>query len=171
MAKKPIICIVGSSGVGKTFFIEKLVPELKRRGLKIATIKHDIHDRFEMDKPGKDSWRFKKAGASVSIISSPKRIGMVMDVDHDHDPDEISRFLDVDLIIAEGYKRSAHPKIEVTRGKDELICKNDKHLIATVGGKVADLDIPQFEHYEMDNIVDFILKYFDLLEYTHSDSE
>ncbi len=162
MTKKPILCIVGCSGAGKTSFIEKLLPELKKRGLKIATIKHDMHDRFEIDKPNKDSWRLKKAGASVSIISSPKRIGITMNVDHDHDPEEFLRFLNVDLVIAEGYKRSLHPKIEITKVDTEPICKDDKNLIAIVGENRWDLDIPQFTSQQLDEIVGFILKHFNI---------
>ena len=81
----PIVSIVGNSGSGKTTFLEKLIPEMIRRGFKVGTIKHDVHG-FEMDKPGKDSWRHKRAGAHTTMISSPYQIGMVMDVDEDHNP-------------------------------------------------------------------------------------
>ncbi|HUU81381.1 MAG TPA: molybdopterin-guanine dinucleotide biosynthesis protein B, partial [Acidobacteriota bacterium] len=84
----PIVLFVGSSGSGKTTLLEKLIPELTRRGLRVGTIKHDVHG-FEMDQPGKDSWRHKHAGALASIISSPHQIGEVMDVDHDHSLDEL----------------------------------------------------------------------------------
>lgn len=162
MSKRPILCIVGCSGVGKTSFMEKVVAELKKRGLKIATIKHDAHDRFEIDKPGKDSWRHKKAGARVSIISSPKRVGMIMDVDHDYDPQELLDFLDVDFVIAEGYKRSNHPKIEVVKKNTEPICKDDKNLIAIIGKYRGNLDVPQFQAHQVNKVVNLILKYFNI---------
>ncbi|MBW2556910.1 MAG: molybdopterin-guanine dinucleotide biosynthesis protein B, partial [Deltaproteobacteria bacterium] len=76
----PVVSVVGNSGAGKTTFLEKMIPEMVGRGLKVGTIKHDVHGRFEMDKPGKDSWRHKHAGASTTVISSPYRIGIVMDV-------------------------------------------------------------------------------------------
>jgi molybdopterin-guanine dinucleotide biosynthesis protein B len=79
----PIVSIVGKSDSGKTTLLEKLVAELKSRGFRVGTIKHDAHS-FEIDHEGKDSWRHKKAGASVSIISSAEKIGMVLDSDHDH---------------------------------------------------------------------------------------
>lgn len=63
----PIVSIVGTSGVGKTTILEKLIPELTRRGLRVGTVKHHAHGEFEMDRPGKDSWRHKKAGAATSI--------------------------------------------------------------------------------------------------------
>ncbi len=130
----PIITIVGNSGSGKTTLIEKLVVELKRRGLKIGTIKHDVHG-FEMDKPGKDSWRHKQAGAVTSIITSPRQIGMVKDVQHDHTPDELASFLtDVDLILCEGFKRQPLPKIEIFRPEihSSPLCMDDEHLLALI---------------------------------------
>ncbi len=166
--KKPIICIVGASGSGKTFFIERLIPELKKRGIKVVSIKHDIHDRFEMDKPGKDSWRHKKAGAIATIISSPKRIGIVMDVDHDHDPEELLKYVDlnkVDLVLAEGYKKSRHLKIEVLKGS-ELICKDDPHLIAVIinhsNHPKRSLNIPYFRGDQAEEVAEFIIKKLDL---------
>ena len=166
--KKPIICIVGASGSGKTFFIERLIPEFKKRGIKVVSIKHDIHDRFEMDKPGKDSWRHKKAGAITTIISSPKRIGIVMDVDHDHDPEELLKYVDlnkVDLVLAEGYKKSRHLKIEVLKGS-ELICKDDPHLIAVIinhsNHQKRSLNIPYFRGDQAEEVAEFIIKKLDL---------
>ncbi|UCF95758.1 MAG: molybdopterin-guanine dinucleotide biosynthesis protein B, partial [Desulfobacterales bacterium] len=77
-AVPPIVSTVGYSGSGKTTLLEKLIAELKQRGFRVGTIKHDVHG-FEMDRPGKDSWRHKQAGASVTVISSPYQIGMVKD--------------------------------------------------------------------------------------------
>ena len=90
-ASLPIILFAGTSGSGKTTVREKVITEFPRRGYKIGTIKHHKHG-FEMDHPGKDSWRHKKAGASRAVISSPQKVGMVMDVDHDHDPSELAAF-------------------------------------------------------------------------------
>lgn len=157
-----ILCVVGYSSAGKTSLIERLISELKKRGLKIGTIKHDIHDRFEMDKPGKDSWRHKKAGASVTIVSSPRRIGIIMDVDHDHDPEELLKFLDVDLVITEGYKKSPYPKIEIIKTGADLICKNDKTLIAIVSdsNELNLTNIPRFTIRDIEKLADFLIKYF-----------
>lgn len=160
MRKIPILCIVGVSGSGKTSFIERLIPELKRKGLKIAVIKHDFHDRFEMDKPGKDSWRIKKAGADISIISSPKRIALQMVVDHDHDPVEILEYIpkDINLVLAEGYKSSLHPKIEIVKKGNEPICKDDPNLLALIGDEEKKSKLTQFKKSQIKEVTEFIIK-------------
>lgn len=155
-----ILCIVGSSGAGKTLLIETLIPKLIKRGLKVGTIKHDLHDRFDMDKPGKDTWRHKVAGASAVIASSPKRLAIIMDVDHDHSPEELIKFMQVDIVIAEGYKSSRYPKIEVVKEDCEPICKKDKNLIAIVSNTKFDLQIPVFSIKDSDKIADFVITYF-----------
>ena len=151
-----IICVVGRSKSGKTALIERLVPELKKKGLRIAVIKHDPHDRFEFDREGKDSWRFKKAGADAIAISSPKRIGIIMDVDHDHSLEELSVFFDVDLIIAEGYKRSKYPKIEVIKKGHSPLLRRDE-LIAVVSEEDLDLGVPRFSFQQIKELAEFIL--------------
>ena len=89
----PIISIVGKSDSGKTTLIEKLVPELTRRGYRVATVKHDIHG-FEVDREGKDSWRHKQAGAHTVVISSPQKIALIRDVEKDLTLDEIREKMD-----------------------------------------------------------------------------
>lgn len=161
----PIVCIAGLSGSGKTTLIEKLIPELAGRGLKVGTVKHNPHD-FEMDHPGKDSWRHKKAGASATIISSPDKIGMVMDVDHDHKPEELVPFLSaMDIILAEGYKRSNTNKIEVvkTGAERNLLLKDDENLLAVVTDSGLDLDVPRFSTADVKGLADFLALYFNLL--------
>ena len=88
----PVVCFVGRSNSGKTTFIERVIPELVRAGYKVATVKHAGHG-FDLDTEGKDSWRHKQAGSATTIITSPRQIGMVMDVDHDHHPFELLPFL------------------------------------------------------------------------------
>ena len=127
--KPPIVCIVGRSGSGKTTFLEKLIPEVRKKGLNVGTIKHHKHD-FELDYPGKDSWRHKRAGSAAALISSPQRIGMVMDADHDYRPEELAPFLSgVDVILCEGYKRENRPKVEIFRPEvhDKPFCIDDKN--------------------------------------------
>ena len=131
----PIISIVGKSDSGKTTLIEKLLPELTRRGYRVATVKHDVHG-FEVDREGKDSWRHKRAGAHSVVISSPNKVALIRDVERDLSLEEIGeKFIqDVDLIISEGYKKDTQPKIEVFRkGKHkELLCTKEDNLIAIV---------------------------------------
>lgn len=160
----PFVSVIGNSGSGKTTFIEKLIPELIRRGLKVGTIKHDVHG-FEIDKPGKDSWRHKHAGALATVISSPYQIGMVMDVEYDHKPDELlPLFNGMDIILTEGYKRGDHSKIEIYRTEiiNEPLCKNDKYLIALITDSDIVLDVPIFSLGAIKEVADFLIKHFKL---------
>jgi molybdopterin-guanine dinucleotide biosynthesis adapter protein len=161
-----LISFAGHSGSGKTTFIEKLIPIFTREGIKIAIIKHDVHG-FEMDKPGKDTWRHKKAGAVATIISSSNQIGMVLDTNHDHQPFELAPLLaSADLIIAEGYKKGPQPKIEVFRpaatGDDAPICQDDPQLVALISDIPVDLDLPVFGLEDIDSVANFIKRYFNL---------
>ncbi len=165
----PFVSVVGNSGSGKTTFIEKLIPELIGRGLKVGTIKHDVHG-FEIDKPGKDSWRHKHAGASATVISSPYQIGMVMDVAHDHKPDELlSYFNGMDIILTEGYKGGDHPKMEIFRTEiiSEPLCKNDKYLIALITDSDVDLDVPVFSLGAVKQVAEFLIKHFNIFRSIH----
>ncbi|GFP23998.1 molybdopterin-guanine dinucleotide biosynthesis adapter protein, partial [Candidatus Hakubella thermalkaliphila] len=93
----PVFAIVGKTDSGKTTLLEKLVAELKKRGYRVGTVKHDIHG-FEVDHPGKDSWRHAQAGADTVAISSPQKLALIKKVDHDLKPDELvgEYFQDVD---------------------------------------------------------------------------
>lgn len=156
----PIVSFVGHSGSGKTTFIEKLIRLLTSRGVRVALIKHDVHG-FEMDKPGKDTYRHKKAGAIATLISSPKQIGLVMDSEYDHQPQELIPLLPAaDLVIIEGYKRSNCPKIEVFRpeatGDPQPICLNDPHLLAVISDLPLDIDKPCFTLSDVAGVAGFI---------------
>ena len=110
----PIVTVVGYSDAGKTTIIEKLVPELKRRGYRVGTVKHAAHG-FAVDREGKDSWRHQKAGADIVAVAGPDKIAMVINT-----PDETLQTLrrmmtEVDLIVAEGFKSARMPKLEVLR--------------------------------------------------------
>jgi molybdopterin-guanine dinucleotide biosynthesis adapter protein len=157
--RPPMVSIVGFSGQGKTTLTVKLVSEFKKRGFHVGTIKHDVHG-FDPDHPGKDSWRHKKAGASVTIVTSPYQIGMVRDVEHDHQPQElISFFKEMDIVLVEGFKRAGLPKIEIFRPeiKKEPACKDDKQLMAVVSDSPLDWGVPQFHTEQIGEIVDFLL--------------
>ena len=160
----PIVSVVGFSGAGKTTLLEKLIRVLSSRGYRVGSIKHDVHG-FEMDKPGKDSWRHKHAGAATTLISSPHQIGMVKDVDHDHSPDELKVFFrNIDIIITEGYKQGNKPKLEIFRHDvhEEPLCKNDDHLIALISDVSIDLGVPRFSLDDTDGLADFLISSFDL---------
>jgi molybdopterin-guanine dinucleotide biosynthesis protein B len=159
-----IVSIVGKSGSGKTTLLEKLIPELTGMGLKVGTIKHDVHG-FEIDYPGKDSWRHKQAGSGITIISSPQKIGMVMDVDHDHTLDELAPFFSgMDVVLTEGYKREKKPKIEIFRREahTEPLCSNDSNLIALMTNADVDLGVPRFTLEDIEGLARFLTSHLKL---------
>jgi molybdopterin-guanine dinucleotide biosynthesis adapter protein len=160
-----ILSIVGKSEAGKTTLIEKMLPCLVRRGIKVGTIKHDVHG-FTMDREGKDSYRHKQAGAHTTVISSPNKIGMVRDADHDHAIKEIVDLYlkDMNLVLTEGYKRESWPKLEVHRRelKRSLIAKPEEGLIAVASDEELDVNAPVFGLDDVEQISDFLISYFKL---------
>jgi len=155
--KTPIICIAGKSESGKTTLIEKLIPELKKRGYSIGSIKHSCH-KFDIDKKGKDSWRHRKAGADIVVIASTDKIAMIKDNDCESLDCLEKYFNGVDLIIAEGFNKENMPKIEIVRkasGKEPL-CLGDSKLIAVVTDSDTGHKVPRFGLEEIDKLADFI---------------
>lgn len=140
----PIITFVGLSGTGKTTFLEKLIPELKRRHLRIAVLKHDAH-HFEMDKPGKDTWRFTQAGADVTAISNGERFALVEQTPRQLTLDElIDRLPEVDLVLTEGYKKSHTKKIEIHRAcLGRPLLSRPEELLAVVTDEPMPVPVPQ----------------------------
>ena len=118
----PIISIVGTSGSGKTTLLEKIIKQLTAKGYNVATIKHDAHN-FEIDRKGKDSYRFKQAGSRTVIIASSEKVALIKDVEKENTLDELLSMIpfDTDIIITEGYKQSDKPKIEVFRKNNSKI--------------------------------------------------
>ena len=159
----PIVSIVGKSDSGKTTLIEKLLPELVRRGYRVATVKHDIHG-FEVDREGKDSWRHKKAGAHTSVISSPNKVALIRDVEKDLTLAEIRGRLiqDVDLILSEGFKKDVQPKIEIFRKgvHESLLCTKEDNLVGIVSDQVFNIGVPCFFLDDMKGLADFVEKRF-----------
>ncbi len=156
----PIISIVGRSESGKTTLIEKLIPELKRKGYRIGTIKH-THHPVEMDQAGKDSARHRRAGANTVMLASPGSIAMFKNETPDTLEELVRYFDDVDLLITEGFKRERHPKIEVVRAAVavELMCREDPNLIAVAtDAHLSGLAIPLFRLSDPGVIADFIVQ-------------
>ncbi len=143
--------------------MEKLLPELTRRGYRIATVKHDVHG-FEVDREGKDSWRHKQAGAHTVIIASPYKLALIRDVERDWTLDEIRKKLvqDVDLILSEGYKKDIQPKIEIFRKEKHrsLLCTKEDHLVAIVSNRRFRRGVPCFQLDDVKGLADFIEKEF-----------
>lgn len=141
----PVVSLVGKSGVGKTTALVRVIAEIKRRGYKVGTIKHDTHG-FEIDTPGKDSWRHAQAGSDAVVISGPQKMALIRKLDSELPLDDIVELMgDVDLVITEGYKRGDKPKIEVTRRERgaELLCQSEE-LIGIMTDYLVDMPVPQF---------------------------
>ncbi len=157
------VSFVGKSGTGKTTLLEKVIAELVRRGVRVGAIKHDAH-HFEIDHPGKDSYRLAAAGAAVTLISSPEKLALVRRHDVAPEIEEILRsfFADVDIVLTEGFKRGALPKIEVHRREHsaELICRGteyDEMLLAVASDEPLDLDVPILDINDVAVVADFLL--------------
>ncbi|MBT9172267.1 MAG: Molybdopterin-guanine dinucleotide biosynthesis adapter protein [Syntrophomonadaceae bacterium] len=158
----PVISVVGHSDSGKTTLICGLLPELKRRGYRVATIKHDVHGA-EIDRPGKDTWKHSQAGADIIVLSSPGKIFLVEKVDEELTFEQvIARIEKVDLILSEGYKKSSKPKIEVFRStvRDAPLCGREDNLLALVSDLNPDLGVPVFALDDYPAVADLIEQRF-----------
>ena len=157
----PILSIVGKSGSGKTTLIEKLIPLLKEQGYRIATIKHHFHADFDMDIPGKDSWRHAQAGSEHVILASSSKIASIRQLSHELTIDEIAAEIkDVDLIIAEGYKTPQKPKIEIVRAaRSQAPFSDAVELIAIASDLTFDLGIPQYDLNDAEGIAALVIEH------------
>ena len=159
------VSFVAKSGTGKTTLLEKVIAELKGRGYRIGVVKHDAH-RFDIDYPGKDSYRLSQAGADTMIISSPEKLAMIKKHDEAPPIEELiaTYFSDVDLILTEGFKKSGLPKIEVHRRERSttLICRgeeNDPSLVAVASDEKLELDVPVLDINNPAQVADFVEKH------------
>ena len=157
----PVVIFVGHSGSGKTTLIEKLLPELTRRGLRLATIKH-AHHRVALDQPGKDSWRYKQAGAALSMLVTADALQLIADAADRREPAQLAqRFLgEADLVLAEGFSHAPGAKIEVLRRECARPprCAIEDGLIAIVTD-VGEA-YPELPHFALDDIAgiaDFVI--------------
>jgi len=159
----PVVSIIGKPDCGKTTLLEKLIPELANRGYRVGTMKHHVHE-FEMDKPGKDTWKHKQAGAKVVCLSAPSGLGVIRDTEYDSPIEELVHryFYDVDIVFTEGYKQEAMPKIEVYRRSiaSEPLPQRDATWTAMVSDIKIAVDLPHFQPDKITDIADFIIKKF-----------
>ena len=152
----PVYSFIAKSGTGKTTLIEKLIPELKSRGLRVAVMKHDAHE-FDVDKPGKDSWRMTRAGADVTVIASATHAA-VMENRPIPAEELIEHIRDVDVIITEGYQQCPWKKIGVHRAAsgNALPVLSDGY-IAVVTDADTDVPAPHIGLNDVKALADFIV--------------
>ena len=155
--------IAGWSGSGKTTLLKGLIPDLIGRGLSVSSVKH-AHHAFDIDVPGKDSYEHRAAGAREVMISSANRWALMHELKGDDEPslDElIARMSPVDLLLVEGFKWEAHPKLEVHRpsvGKP-LLQPDDPHIVAVASDtRLSGLDVPVIDLADIRGIADFIVR-------------
>jgi molybdopterin-guanine dinucleotide biosynthesis protein B len=137
-----IIGLAGWSGAGKTTLLVKIIPILTAQGLRVSTIKHAHHD-FDIDKPGKDSWLHREAGATEVLVASGQRWALMHELRDEAEPlleGLLGRLTAVDLVLIEGFKHNPHPKIEVHRPADgkDLLYPHDPAIIAVA----SDVTLP-----------------------------
>ena len=159
-----IFGLAGWSGSGKTTLMTALIPELVSRGVTVSTIKH-AHHSFDVDQPGKDSWRHRQAGAHEVMISSQHRWALMHELRGASEPplDElVRRMTPVDLLLVEGFKRYPHPKIEVYRASlgKPLLHPDDPFVVAIASDVgLPDFSLPCLPLHDASVIATFILGY------------
>ena len=153
--------VTGWKNAGKTGLMERLVTEITSRGITVSTIKH-AHHTFDVDHPGKDSYRHRSAGASEVLLASRTRVALMQELRGASEPalcDLVKRLNPVDLVLIEGYKRDSHPKIEAHRAEtgNPLIAPNDPNIHAVASDVPLTMDRPVFDLNDTAAIADFIL--------------
>ena len=153
--------IVGWKNAGKTGLMERLVTEITGRGFSVSTVKH-AHHSFDVDHPGKDSHRHRVAGATEVLLASANRFALMHELrDAPEPPLEalLARLSPVDLVLIEGYKRDAHPKVEAHRAAtgNPLIAHDDPTIRAVASDSPVEVDQPVFDLNDTRAIADFIL--------------
>ena len=161
-----VIGIAGYSGSGKTTLIEKVIPVLVRAGLRVSLIKH-AHHEFDVDQPGKDSYRHRHAGCSEVLISSSNRWALMHELRGASEPslqEQLKHFSPCDLVLVEGYKNEAIPKVEVRRkgAHTPAIYPDDPNVIAIATDDVLDTDLPQLDVNDADAVAQFIIQHLGL---------
>ncbi len=153
--------VTGWKNAGKTGLMERLVAEITGRGLRVSTVKH-AHHRFDVDHPGKDSFRHREAGATEVYLASGKRWALMHELRDEQEPtlaEMLARMAPVDLVLVEGYKRDYHPKVEAHRSATgtPLIAPDDPNIRAVASDTPLDLDRPVFDLDDTVAVADFIL--------------
>lgn len=164
---RPLLGFVAFSGTGKTTLLEQLIPLLRSHGMRVALLKHAHHD-FDIDKPGKDSYRLRQAGATQVMIASKRRWALITEHQEERDEPKLAELLShldpeqFDLLLVEGFKHEAYPKIELQRqalGKPALY-PDDPHIIALACDMPKpQAPIPVLNINQVEDIGEFIIKW------------
>jgi len=167
-AHVPLLGFAAASGTGKTTLLELIIPILKQQGIRVGLIKHSHHN-FQIDQPGKDSFRLRAAGASPVMLVSTHRRAIITEIVPTQEPslDEELKLFDqsqVDLVLVEGFKAERFPKIELHRPslKHPLLYPTDPNIIAIASDELMELPehLPNLDINQPQMIVDFIIKEF-----------
>jgi molybdopterin-guanine dinucleotide biosynthesis protein B len=159
-----IIGLAGWSGSGKTTLVTKVLPRLIERGLRVSTIKH-AHHGFDLDQPGKDSFMHREAGATEVLISSARRFAILHELRDDPEwdlPDLLAKLAPVDLVLVEGFKRDAFPKLEIHRAANgkPLLHPDDPHIVAVAADTpLPGTKVPVIDLNDIEAVVDILLKH------------
>jgi molybdopterin-guanine dinucleotide biosynthesis adapter protein len=158
-----IFGITGWSGSGKTTLIEQIVPRFVRRGLVVSLIKH-AHHKFDIDHPGKDSYRHREAGCSEVMVSSQNRWVIMHELRGAPEPaldEQVRRMSPCDLLLIEGYKRYPMPKLEIWRRQNgkPLLHPEDENIVAVAADAPLETRLPRFDLDDHEGIAAFILKF------------
>ena len=157
----PVISFVGNSNCGKTTYLEKLIKEIKAQGYKVGIVKHDVHG-FDIDRPGKDTWRHSQAGADTVCISSFNKFAVIKKVSAELPLEEVLQYIkDVDLILTEGYKKAGKNKVELFRQDLPFSPVCDKaELLAVISDYDIYPDIPSFPLANAKPLAKFLIENF-----------
>jgi molybdopterin-guanine dinucleotide biosynthesis protein B len=152
----------GYSGSGKTTLIEQLSPRLTKRGLRVSLIKH-AHHTFDVDQPGKDSYRHRHAGAGEVLVTSSRRWVLMHELRGGAEPsfeDQVKHLSPCDLLLVEGFKFAPIPKLEVWRAEtgEALLHPNDPHIVAVASDAKVETRLPLLDLNDADGIAEFVLK-------------
>ena len=161
-----IFGVTGWKNSGKTGLMERLIAEFSARGLSVSSIKH-AHHSFDIDHPGRDSYRHRDAGARQVLLASRNRWALMHELRNEEEPrldDLIKQLSPVDLVLIEGYKRDRHPKIEAHRQEtcQPMIAPDDETIIAVASDSAVQIDRPVFDLNDTCSIADFIAQHLEL---------
>ena len=161
-----IFGFAGWSGSGKTTLIEKLIPRFVKLGLRVSLLKH-AHHTFDVDQPGKDSWRHRHAGASEVMVTSSRRWVLMHELRGAAEPpfeEQLKRLSPCDIVIVEGFKHAPIPKLEVWRRVtgEPLLHPNDPHIVAVASDTRVDTRLPVLDLNDDAGIAQFIMAHLRL---------